>query len=247
MILSLGTGQLGVRHGYGVNNSHGELTDTEAEDLLDAARRAGFTMLDTSPQYGSAMKRISKYLTGHPGAFDVMVRGEPGYVSVYTPEEALDATEAEIIQLPANILDGRMDAVIPKLKKRGQVVFVRSLFLQGLLAMDPTGTLAGNIGNGSFISSARPYLAGLKAIADDNGLTVMEMAVRWAWHLAPDVAIFGAESPAQVAVIGEYIRRGELPLAVLAAVLELRTEIPDIVISPRLWGQSYDFTTSVAG
>ena len=287
MILSLGTPQFGVRSGYGVNNAKGGLTDAEAEALLDAARRAGFTMVDTSSEYGLAEERIGAYLRKHPGAFEVNGKYNAQYprerieelkrrtrertgrldhvmfycvdvdvayldpdgadgISVYSVDEAraVDGKPYRFIQVPGSILDGRMDAEIKRQQAMGRKVLVRSILLQGLLAMDPNGTLSGNIGNGSFISSARLYLDGLKVIGDFYGLTVMEMAARWAWHLAPDVAIFGAETPEQVTAIGEFIRRGELSYLVIDAVLTLRKDIPEIVISPRMWGQTYNFTPS---
>lgn len=290
MILSLGTPQLGVVSGYGVNNAKGGLTDAEAEALLDAARAAGFTMLDTSSEYGEAERRIGSYLRKHPGSFEVNGKYNAAYprerieelkqrtlertgrldhvmyycvdvdvahldpagadgISVYSVDEAraVDGKPYQYIQVPGSILDGRMDAEIKRQQSMGRKVLVRSILLQGLLAMDPTGTLAGNVGNGSFISSARPHLAGLKAIGDDNRMTVIEMAVRWAWHLNPDAAIFGAESPEQVEAIGDFIHRGELPRAIRDAVLELRVDIPELVISPRMWGQQYDFTSSAVG
>jgi len=58
--------------------------------------------------------------------------------SVYTPSEAkavLDENDLTVIQIPFNILDWRWreGAIASELKERGIRVFVRSVFLQGLL------------------------------------------------------------------------------------------------------------------
>lgn len=287
MKLSLGTVQLGVH--YGVNNTKGMLTDAEANTLLATARRAGFTMLDTSSEYGLAEERIGKYLQAHPDAFEVNGKYNAAYprekilalieqsrkrmgrvdhimyycigvdIAKLNPEGAdgvsvYDVAEAETvhslpyknIQVPASILDGRMDAELRVLRSLGKRTFVRSLLLQGLLSEPYSGVLRGNVGNGAFVEAAKPYLAGLREIADENDMSVVEMAVRWAWHLDPDVAIFGAETPQQVNNIGVYWQKGPLHKYVVDQVMNLRLGIPDIVISPRLWGQVYDFTPSKA-
>jgi aryl-alcohol dehydrogenase-like predicted oxidoreductase len=65
-------------------------------------------------------------------------------ISVYSPEE-LDAWSAagyplELVQLPANLLDQRFlrTGWLDKLAEMGCEIHVRSLFLQGLLLMQPT-------------------------------------------------------------------------------------------------------------
>ena len=62
--------------------------------------------------------------------------------SFYTPQKAflaLDIDEIDMIQVPANILDRRFEdgGVFKKAIGRGKEVFVRSVFLQGLLLMEP--------------------------------------------------------------------------------------------------------------
>lgn len=242
MVLALGTAQLGLA--YGVNNNRGVLTDEQAKELLDAAHGAGFTMLDTSSTYGLAEERIGAYLRSHFDAFTVMARNQHGYVSVYTKDEAdaLDGGSYQCIQMPGSILDGRMDWEIARQQNMGKKVLVRSLLLQGLLAWPEGRELSGNLGNAEFVEAAKPVLDRLREIGVRYHMSVVEMAVRWAWHLSPDVAIFGAESPEQVRDIGKYFRRGGLPYMMVNEVLAFRTNVPGIVISPRQWGQQYAFT-----
>ena len=59
-------------------------------------------------------------------------------VSTYSPEEAIIALELEdisYIQVPYNILDTRLDKInfFEKAKKNNKTIFVRSIFLQGVL------------------------------------------------------------------------------------------------------------------
>lgn len=62
-------------------------------------------------------------------------------VSLYSPEEALraaDHTAVDMIQLPFNLFDKKMATgdFINMLKEKGVEVFIRSVFLQGLILMD---------------------------------------------------------------------------------------------------------------
>ena len=284
MKLSLGTVQLGVP--YGVNNAGGMLSDAQAEAVLRAAHDSGFTMLDTSHEYGLALERIGRFLRAHPGAFEVVVKynaadpperlerlearsrelldgadhftlywtaggtdiaaldpfGADG-VTVYTVAEAEAVPGGfDMIQVPGSCLDGRMDAEIPRLQAKGKIVLVRSLLLQGLLAADPATGPAGHHNCPELAAAARPYLRGLQQLAVAHGMSVPELAVRWAWEIEPDVAVLGAETPGQVRTLADAWKRGPLPESVVRQVLDLRADVPEVVISPMLWRQAFAFT-----
>lgn len=167
-----------------------------------------------------------------------------GGVSVYTVEEAEAVSGFKLVSVPGNVLDGRMDAEVKRMQSRGQKVELRSLLLQGLLASDPGIRPAGNTGNGSYIEAAKPYLAELTEAAADFEMTLPEMAVRWSWEIGPDVAIIGCESAHQARQIGEWHRKGSLPPWLADYARQVRKGVPEVVISPRMWGQVYDFTAA---
>lgn len=284
MKLSLGTVQLGLA--YGINNTTGVLSDEQAEALLEAAWRAGFTMLDTSSEYGLAEERIGRFLHSHPDAFEICAKYNASYpketieklqaqsitrmgkidyrvyycvdfdvtkleagtaegVSVYRAEEAeAIADNFKMVQVPASILDGRMDEEIKKLQAKGKTVLIRSVMLQGLLAADYREGPKGNVGNGEFIRKAMGYVYTLQAIGAEYGMTLPEMAVRWVWEIRPDVAIVGCETAAQAIDVGKFWRRGPMPKDVVRRVKYIRAKVPEIVISPRMWEQTYDFTVA---
>ncbi len=67
-------------------------------------------------------------------------------VSVYTPNEATKITQRydiDIIQLPFNLFDKRMivSGVLSEIFEKGVEIHARSIFLQGLLLMNPTQRL----------------------------------------------------------------------------------------------------------
>ncbi len=165
-------------------------------------------------------------------------------VSVNTVAEAVAAGVAfSIIQVPASVLDGRMDEVIKRLQSKHRFVQVRSLLLQGLLAAHPKTGPVGRYGRSALPGEAMPYLLALRRLADDFDMSMVELAIRWVWQINPDVAIVGAETPEQVRAIARAWKRGPLPVELVGQVLELRADVPELVISPRMWAQAFDFTT----
>jgi aryl-alcohol dehydrogenase-like predicted oxidoreductase len=176
--------------------------------------------------------------------FDVtkLAPGIADGVSVYTVDEARAIGDFKLVQVPASILDGRMDEMIPELQAKGKTVLVRSLLLQGLLASDLVDGPAGNVGNGKCVPEAVHYLVKLYGLATEAGMSVTEMAIRWVWEINPDVAIIGCETPDQVRTTADYWKRGRLPIKMIDRIKEIRKDIPEVVISPRMWGQSYAFT-----
>ena len=63
-------------------------------------------------------------------------------LSLYYPSELEyiieNEIDADIIQVPYNIFDRRFEQYFPVLKKMGTEIFVRSVFLQGLVFKDPS-------------------------------------------------------------------------------------------------------------
>ena len=62
--LALGTVQFGID--YGINNSHGQISRSEAEDIVDYAFNHGVTVLDTARSYGYAETTIGDILLLNP-------------------------------------------------------------------------------------------------------------------------------------------------------------------------------------
>ena len=77
------------------------------------------------------------------------------------------------------------------------------------------------------------------------GLGVIEMCIRWAWTIKPDVAIVGCESPAQVEQVAQYWKRGELHGSCVERLLRIRKDVIEHDISPRMWDQRYQFTVGM--
>lgn len=119
-------------------------------------------------------------------------------VSVYSPDRALQALEMDLIdlvELPANILDQRFEraGVFAEAEKRSKTILVRSVFLQGLLLLEPERIP-------ERMAFARPALDKLSGLSDSTGLDRVQLALSHIKFNYPQaLVIFGAERPDQVA------------------------------------------------
>lgn len=154
-------------------------------------------------------------------------------VSVYTPreaDEALGSGSLDLVQVPYNILDRRLDrsGFFRKAAERGATVFARSSLLQGLLAMPPE-RLPG------FMGFAAPYIRRFRVLCGELSLSPLECAVGFAAaHPDIDYLVFGADRAEQ---LEEYVRAAAKPLSPEAyrAVLREFRDVPERVVTPYLW------------
>lgn len=118
-------------------------------------------------------------------------------VSIYEPEEALEVVNdarLDIIQIPYNVLDKRLDKTdfFVKAKARGLEVHARSAFLQGLLLMKPE-----NIP--SNLTVAVPLVKMFQEIAAYYGFTPLEAAMLYSCkHNGITKVVFGVDTVEQL-------------------------------------------------
>ncbi|HBQ64450.1 MAG TPA: hypothetical protein DD727_05935 [Clostridiales bacterium] len=141
-------------------------------------------------RYGSAVSDTLIKLKGEN------LIGRAG-VSVYTVtevEEMLRHGVYQTVQLPMNLFDLRMlrSGILDRLQEAGCLVFVRSVFLQGLFFLDPA-TLPPQLDFTAIL------LKQLNRLAQDAGLSIARLAVAYIRDL-PGVTslVLGAETPRQV-------------------------------------------------
>lgn len=96
-------------------------------------------------------------------------------VSVYHQkqiEQVIKHFDVDIIQLPFNIFDQRLlhDGTLATLAQRDIDIHARSVFLQGLFFTSPAALP-------DFFSSAKKPLLNLKAYAEQQGITIAELAL----------------------------------------------------------------------
>ena len=122
-------------------------------------------------------------------------------VSVYTPEQALKSLDydfIDIIQVPYNILDRRLDKVhfFKRAKDIGAKVYVRSVLLQGLLMINADEL-------SDHMKFAEPYVRKFQDICNKNEIGYFEAAVGYVLnHEDIDFLVFGVDNLSQ---LNDYI------------------------------------------
>lgn len=153
-------------------------------------------------------------------------------VSVYSPDEfnvALSLGDINIIQFPANVLDRRFSksSLIAKALDQKKKLFIRSVFLQGLLIMPIEMAV-------NKIPQSKPYLERWHALCNELDMAPGEVALKYVSSTIPDnYIIVGCERPEQVSMNRDWYS-GALPDS---AIREIDSwSLPPLeVINPVYW------------
>ena len=134
--------------------------------------------------------------------------------------------EAEMIQVPGNVLDRRF---VPFPRKKPRRLFVRSVYLQGLLMMPeekiPPG-LAGIV----------PYRRKLIALAEKNGMLPAELYMRYLLSF-PDIdgVLTGVDNVEQLDYNVRIASGGPLEEELMQEIYKIVPDLPEEWIRPSLW------------
>ena len=151
----------------------------------------------------------------------------------HEPEKVTDFLNTESIealQLPYNLMDRRHSeaGILEEAHKKGVLSFIRSAFLQGILTMknDDIPTALANLSSLHFRYTS---------IAEEAGLTLKEMALRFILNHPVSKVVIGIESLMQFKENLCFFERGPLPDDLMKAIT-LTYEQPDpYLITPGLW------------
>lgn len=138
---------------------------------------------------------------------------------------------ASALQIPANIVDRRhfRSGIMQESVSRNVAIFIRSVYLQGLLAMSEE-TIPDKLRG---ILSERQRLT---LIAEDSGLSLMELALRYILSLPGITSVLtGVETKEQVEQNLVMFSRGRLSEDILSAIHQDATELPEVLITPSMW------------
>ncbi len=154
-------------------------------------------------------------------------------ISVYSPEKAIEAVSTEgidIIQVPANILDNRFEKAgvfdLARIKKKK--VYIRSVFLQGLILMKPDEVP-------DHISFARDVIEEVDSLARLLKVTRRDLALGYIKEAIPDAKIIlGVDLPSQVKdnCISWQRHHHE---SIVKHVKELFPAVDERILNPAYW------------
>lgn len=142
------------------------------------------------------------------------------------------ATGMDAVQIPINLFDwGQIEnGGLKKLADSGMMIFVRSVYLQGLVFQDPEKM-------DPRMEFARETLVKFRSLCSKYNLTPACLALSYALSL-PGVTslVLGSEKPEQVRQNTELLRQTvELTAAQMAEIRELFVNTPERVLNPSLW------------
>ncbi len=117
-------------------------------------------------------------------------------VSAYTGDEVdavLDRFKLDVVQVPVNAFDQRLPrrGQLQRLSRLGIEIHVRSVFLQGLLLLEPKQLSA-------YLAPLEPKLVAWRRWLDKDGLTPTQGAFAYLRSLNVDVVLVGVESIEQL-------------------------------------------------
>ena len=132
-------------------------------------------------------------------------------------------------QVPGNILDRRFWKTAQEIKSRGGAVFVRSVYLQGLL-FKPAAEL------GEKFAPVVAVRTRLEALSREAGLVPAELYFRYLLSLPMvDCVLTGVDSAEQLRQNIEVASHGALPADVLAEIDRIVPDLPEKYIRPSCW------------
>jgi aryl-alcohol dehydrogenase-like predicted oxidoreductase len=157
-------------------------------------------------------------------------------VSVYSGsdvEKMLEDDLYEVVQVPMNIIDHRLvkRGIIEKLRQKGIIVFVRSVFLQGLFFLNPD-ELAPNM------KDAREPLLQLRQLAKEEKIPVAQLALSYIRDMDGITSlVIGAEEPEQVRSNVELINTPKLSANIRNKIDDMFLNVPNHVLNPSVWNR----------
>lgn len=156
-------------------------------------------------------------------------------VSVYTPKEAMKALtypQIDVIQIPYNVFDRRLDqcGFFAKAKKQRVKIFSRSSLLQGLAVMR-TDHLP------EHMKFASPYLEVFHSICNLASISPLHAAVSYvADHPGIDYLVFGVDNQDQLSNYLSFTSK-PLPCEIKAALEASFPAVEEKLVNPALWRQ----------
>jgi aryl-alcohol dehydrogenase-like predicted oxidoreductase len=191
---------------------------------LDCLPVCMFHVEDNAMHLEALAKFKARGLIGHTG------------VSMATPAKTaatIPLPHAEAMQIPTNMLDQRFvrQGLLADAGARGIAVFIRSVYLQGLLLMPEAEILPE-------LADVIPVRRRLEALATDAGMGIAELALRFVIGLDGVTSVLvGVETLEQMRENLALFTRGPLPADLQQAIGSAVPDLPEQILVPRNWSK----------
>ena len=140
----------------------------------------------------------------------------------------------EAVQVPLNMMDVKnvTSKAVKKLSDNNILVFVRSVFLQGLFFRDPE-TLPNGV-----LQNAKEPLKKIRKIAEEENISVAGLAISYIRDLdGVSSLVMGAEKPEQVEENLSLMSVKKISNATREKIIEAFNNIDERVLQPWLWNK----------
>lgn len=137
--------------------------------------------------------------------------------------------ELEAVQVPGNVFDRRFLPFIRTQKTHSCTIYVRSVYLQGLLLMPEEKIPAS-------LNELIPYRRALAEIAKENDMPLAELCMRYLLSIPEITSVLtGVENTDQLKINLQLAEKGGLPEDVMKKIFDTVPELPEQLIRPSLW------------
>ena len=209
------------------------------KDALELAVRKSLSRLSVPILHGLMLHK-EEYLEVWESGMGDILRGlikqrltEHIGASVYSPGKAMLALETDgidMIQIPSNILDRRFEkaGVFQLAKKNGKQIYVRSVFLQGLLVMESEEVPPE-------MQFAVEVLKRLEGFSEETDLSKLNLALGYVRQAYPQAKIvFGVETPEQINNNLKSLQT-VLPVGFVERSQKKFRYVEERILNPALW------------
>lgn len=238
-VLGKAFGKLGIVNDVAVINKFAHKIDHKnpvlmAQELDKSLSRLGVPRMASMMLHSET--QLAAWTQGVGEIFHGLIQsgkiGDTG-ISIYSPDSAmaaLDELGIDFIQIPGNVLDKRFErlSVFSNASSRGKGVYIRSVFLQGLLLM-PADEVP------SKMRYALPEIRKFQALRVELGLSAEELAIGYIKIGFPGCKILlGVESEEQLRTnIAAWLR--DYPPDLPARVNAVFNDVPETITNWNFW------------
>ena len=226
-------GELGIHQQVKVFTKIPKRTKTDSKASIDDSVKKSINRLKTDHLFGLLIHNESDYLyleelrkikeAGLCKHIGLSTGHDPSFNSEILKNENLG-----LLQIPANLLDRRN--LVPNIldNTAEKQIIVRSIYLQGLFSIMPQVLSV-------FHRPLRSLLEQLNQIAQNFGMGIHELALRYILSYLPSYVVLGAESLLQFQNNLAWFKRGSLDRDILKRINAVSYDLDFQLITPHLW------------
>ncbi|MGI6153521.1 MAG: aldo/keto reductase [Christensenellaceae bacterium] len=204
-----------------------EYTETIQTELARSVEKLGIGYVDGC-LFHNAESVYDEHALGSLARLKETGLAQKTGVSIYMPGQFFIANESphvDIVQLPYNLIDNRLDGFLPAAEKE---IHARSVFLQGLLLMEPANTPA-------HLPEARGVIEKIDACCKKHKVSrsVLLMSyVKQNKHI--DKIVFGVDTLSQLKeILSDY--NADIDMEIIATLKEELPAASERLLVPSMW------------